>query len=388
MALLAPPIQRRVQDRFFGWVHGNHLVYNCSWEDPRIDRELLRLDRSSRVVMITGGGCNALDYLLDEPAEVHSVDLNFRQNALLELKMQMLKSGATKDLFAFFGDGHHADYARIYRQHRGGLSASAATWWDQAAGMFSPAGRGGSFYYRGSAGLAAWIAMRVLIGHSREKTTLIQQLLSSSDLAEQASCFDQLDSVLWTPLSRWLLGQPALMTLLGVPHSQCSLMKEQGGLFTYIHRSLRAVLRDMSLRDNYFWRVYLTGSYTQECSPSYLNIENGHHIATRLGNLHWHSMSLIDFLRRNPGKYTHFVLLDHQDWLASHQPETLQREWELILQHAAPGAKVLMRSASSTVGFIPAFARECLQFYPHLTEAAHRKDRVGTYASTHLATLC
>ena len=36
--------------------------------------------------MLTSAGCNALDYLLDGPAEIHAVDVNFRQNALLELK--------------------------------------------------------------------------------------------------------------------------------------------------------------------------------------------------------------------------------------------------------------------------------------------------------------
>ena len=32
--------------------------------------------------MITSGGCNALDYLLDEPRRIYAVDMNPRQNAL------------------------------------------------------------------------------------------------------------------------------------------------------------------------------------------------------------------------------------------------------------------------------------------------------------------
>jgi hypothetical protein len=39
------------------------------------------------VVMITSAGCNALDYVLDLPAEIHAVDVNSRQNALLQLKL-------------------------------------------------------------------------------------------------------------------------------------------------------------------------------------------------------------------------------------------------------------------------------------------------------------
>jgi len=80
----APPTVRRrsliksSHDAVFRHVHGTQLIYNCAWEDPRIDRHLLQLDSRSRVVMITSAGCNALDYLLDTPAEIHAVDMNFR----------------------------------------------------------------------------------------------------------------------------------------------------------------------------------------------------------------------------------------------------------------------------------------------------------------------
>ena len=77
---------KATHDLIFHHVHGGQLIYNACWEDPRIDRALMRLDGDSRVVMITSAGCNALDYLLDGPAEIHAVDVNYRQNALLELK--------------------------------------------------------------------------------------------------------------------------------------------------------------------------------------------------------------------------------------------------------------------------------------------------------------
>ena len=73
-----------ISEKVFQRIHGNNLVYNTCWEDPRCDRQLLQLDAQSRVVMLTSAGCNALDYLLDDPTEVHCVDLNPRQNALLD----------------------------------------------------------------------------------------------------------------------------------------------------------------------------------------------------------------------------------------------------------------------------------------------------------------
>ena len=61
------------------------LVYASCWEDPRIDRAALRIGPADTVLTITSAGCNALAYALDGPKHVYAVDLNYRQNALLEL---------------------------------------------------------------------------------------------------------------------------------------------------------------------------------------------------------------------------------------------------------------------------------------------------------------
>jgi len=64
-----------LQERLFTFIHGNRLIYNACWEDPRLDRELLGLEPESTVVAITSAGCNVLDYLLDGPGVIHVVDV-------------------------------------------------------------------------------------------------------------------------------------------------------------------------------------------------------------------------------------------------------------------------------------------------------------------------
>ena len=66
-------------ETLFNYVHGNYLVYNTCWEDPRLDREVLSLGAEDELVLITSAGCNALDYALDGPRRIHAVDMNFRQ---------------------------------------------------------------------------------------------------------------------------------------------------------------------------------------------------------------------------------------------------------------------------------------------------------------------
>ena len=100
--MAAAPVDR-LQDWIFQKVHRRNLVYNTCWEDPRCDRNLLDLDSQSKVVMITSAGCNALDYLLDEPAKIHCIDMNPRQNALLQLKLATFRNSTFETLDHMFG---------------------------------------------------------------------------------------------------------------------------------------------------------------------------------------------------------------------------------------------------------------------------------------------
>ncbi len=97
----------------FKTVHRRYLIYNMCWEDPRIDRQLLGLDGSSKLVVLTSAGCNALDYLLDGPAEIHAVDVNPRQNALLQLKLALIERGDFDDLEQMFRRGAHPRFRAL-----------------------------------------------------------------------------------------------------------------------------------------------------------------------------------------------------------------------------------------------------------------------------------
>ena len=107
-------IRKLAHDFVFNRIHRSQLIYNTCWEDPAIDRKLMRLNPESRVVMITSAGCNALDYLLDDPGEIHCIDVNPRQNALLHLKMAAIKRLSFEDFFLLFGCGCHAKIERIF----------------------------------------------------------------------------------------------------------------------------------------------------------------------------------------------------------------------------------------------------------------------------------
>ncbi|AOS43273.1 hypothetical protein Verru16b_00316 [Lacunisphaera limnophila] len=378
---------KATHDLVFHHVHGGQLIYNACWEDPRIDRQLLGLDERSRVVMITSAGCNALDYLLDGPAEIHAVDVNHRQNAVLELKLALIRRGDFGDLFEFFGIGSHERFRPVYRALRAGLSAPAKAFWDDHITFFDPGSMKKSFYYHGAAGMAAWLMGGALFRAKPNIKNHALCLLDADTLAQQARVYALLEPKIWGKLSHWLIRQRLLMTLLGVPAPQIKLIDDHypGGVTAYVKDKLRHVMSELPARENYFWRVYMTGSYTLSCCPNYLREENLPGLAARADRVHPHTCTVTQFLQQHPGVYSHYVLLDHQDWLAHHDPTALAEEWELIFANSRPGTRILMRSAGLDLGFVPPGVRSRLRFHPERTEPLHRTDRVGTYGSLHFA---
>src|SRR5215203_998538 len=105
--------QSVLQKLFAVWFDA--FVYNQIWEDPRVDLQALELNRDSRVLTISSGGCNALNYLLENPQSVTAVDLNRHHIYLLNLKIAALEFlPSYEDFFNFFGygksDGNVANY--------------------------------------------------------------------------------------------------------------------------------------------------------------------------------------------------------------------------------------------------------------------------------------
>ncbi|MEZ4617498.1 MAG: DUF3419 family protein, partial [Caldilineaceae bacterium] len=233
-------------DMLFKAIHGNTLIYNACWEDPRIDRKLLELDAKSRVVMLTSAGCNALDYLLDGPAEIHTVDVNPRQNALLQLKLATLRHASHDDLFIMFGYGAHAGIDLLYARIRPLLPDFARHYWDKHTHYFQPTGSRKTFYYHGASGWAAWLFSRHLLQIKASLRDGLLELLECDTLRSQRQVFAKIKTELWNQLTCWVVQQPLLMSMLGVPQSQMQLMRAQeGSIQAYIDRCLRHVLTEI-----------------------------------------------------------------------------------------------------------------------------------------------
>lgn len=395
--MLAAKLSRAV----FNFTHGKNLVYNTCWEDPRLDRIALKLTESDRLLVITSAGCNALDYALDGLERVDTVDVNPRQNALLELKLAGIRQLDFETFFELFGRGRLPDWNTIYRESlRDALPQAAREYWDKNGKFFHGRGRRPSFYFRGSSGFFAW-SMNAYVNRIAKIRPQVERLLEAQSIEEQREIYyKEVKSAFWGPKMEFLLRRDSTLSLLGVPRAQRRQLEKfyPGGIAKFIEDRLDAVFTKLPLKDNYFWRVYMTGEYTRDCCPEYLREPNFARLKGGLvDRIHTHTTTILDYLESTTQTYSRYVLLDHMDWLAEHHADILQRQWQAIVDHADDNSILLWRSAALQVEFINPIEvqlngethtlGELLEYNVALAAELHAKDRVNTYGSFDIATL-
>jgi S-adenosylmethionine-diacylglycerol 3-amino-3-carboxypropyl transferase len=394
------PVMEWVSGRVFNFVHRNNLVYNTCWEDPRLDRIALELGPQDNVLVITSAGCNALDYALCEPNHVYAVDMNPRQNALLELKIAGIKHLEYDDFFAMFGEGRLRRARSIYKEKlRDSLSEWSQTYWDKWIKRFFDNPKR-PFYFRGTAGTFARF-IKIYFDRVIKVRPHVDAVLNAPTMEEQQRIYaEYLRPLIWTRSLRFAMGRDTTLSMLGVPRAQRRQIDTQypGGVVSFIHDCLEAVFSKLPLQDNYFWRVYMTGSYTRTCCPEYLKEENFHKLKAGLvDKVSVHTNSVQGFLEQHDGTISRYVLLDHMDWLSDKYFSLLESEWAATIRRAAPSTRILWRSGGLRTDFLNDVKikvdgqtrrlPELLEMHPQLAAELHEKDRVHTYGSFYIADL-
>lgn len=388
-----------VNRRIFTTVHGNNLVYNTCWEDPRLDREALQFGPDDNVLVITSAGCNALDYALAGPNQVNAVDMNPRQNALLDLKMSGIRNLEFEDFFAMFGQGHLPGVKKIYEQKlRAELPTWSADFWDKKIKWFD--NRRKTFYFRGTSGTVARL-VKIYTDKVIRVRPHLDSLLNADSVDEQKTIYEtHLKKKFWSGLIKFTMNRDTTMSMLGVPKAQRKQIETQykGGLVRFIQDCMESVFVELPMKDNYFWRVYMNGSYSRDCCPEYLKPDNFQALKNGLvDRITTHTDSVQGFLEKYDGKISRYILLDHMDWLSDQFFPLLESEWQAIVDRAAPGARIIWRSGGLRTDFIDEVKinrdgeiqkiSPMLSYDEPLAHRLHEKDRVHTYGSFYIAEL-
>ncbi|MBX3652122.1 MAG: BtaA family protein [Burkholderiales bacterium] len=392
-------MSERMNERVFDALYSRSLIYNTCWEDPAVDRQALGITAEDTMLVITSAGCNVLDYALAGPRRIHAVDANPRQTALLELKLAGIRRLSHTDFFMLFGEGRHPHFHELYHDVlRRELSPFAQQFWDGAGDWFSRRNPRNTFYFHSLSGRVA-LLFRHYLDLQPKLRDAVDELVEAKSLDEQCSIYDsRVAPRMWNRGVSWALSRQITMSMLGVPAPQHEEVRRQhaGGVPGFVREAVEYVFRRLPLWTNYFWRVYVRGSYSRDCCPEYLR--RGNFLALKNGlaeRITFHTCTVTELLRDKQPRVSKFVLLDHMDWLGSFKPGALSEEWAALLDCAAPGARAIFRSAHARPAYLDTLTvpgagqgrplRELLDFHPALAARLTREDRVHTYAGFHIA---
>lgn len=370
-------MKNSLSNLWFKYLTSHFLIYNTSWEDPEIDRNLINLHPTSDLLMITSAGDNAFDYLLDCPSSIDCIDINPYQNALLNLKYALFEFGSFEKLNSMFLTGKTKHYQSIFNDIKHLLNPHSRKFWSSNIHWFS-ADKG--FYNSGLTGYFAGV-LNFLIDIKGLRSA-VNSIITETSPDKRARIFEtEIAPALWQGFSQHFWKSKLILSLAGVPDTQRSSITD---LNEYMKTTLWNLFVKQGVNKNYFWKLYLEGNYTETCRPNYLKKENYVLIRSQLHNLSHSTGTVTEFLNTSSKKYSHFVLLDHQDWLVGNGTDQLEKEWISILKSAKPKAKILMRSVHKNTEFLPPFVQSKVKPVPVSKDYLLQNDRVGTYPSTFL----
>ncbi|BFZ60065.1 hypothetical protein YB2330_001087 [Saitoella coloradoensis] len=369
-------------------------IYAFTWEDPREDLNVLKVREDDVIVCITSGGDNALAYALGakKPKRIHCVDLNPCQNHLVELKLAAFTVCGYEEFWRLFGEGWHGDFrGLLLKRLAPHLSAPALEFWVRNAGSFAKLG---GLYDSGHSGVAIkaarWLFRIFGLGGA------VREMCQTKTLEEQGRVWkERIRPVL---LSGWvnkvLYANPVfLWKALGVPINQWKMILAEQTMFEYVANTFDPVIESTLLRDdNYFYLLCLTGRFTKECHPHYLD-EESHEKLSQPGALDMfrlHTDFIGDVLGTlTPGTVTKAVLMDHADWFEERGDRSeIRGELSVLRRAMKVGGEVLFRSAAMQPWYVEEYERAGFRCRPVEVRSKGRCiDRTNMYASTWLAVL-
>lgn len=379
-----------LHERMFTYLFSG-LVYPQIWEDPVVDMQALKIGSNDRLVAIASGGCNVLSYLTANPAAIYAIDLNHAHIALNRLKVTAVQYLPSYEAFAdFFLRGNCASNVKLYDLLLADrLDAQSRRYWDtrrlNGRRRISDFSRG--FYSTGLLGrfIGSAHMLARLLGVD------ISVLMKAKTLDEQKRVFEEKIAPLFDhKILCALLRSPTSLYGLGIPPAQYDALvaDHEHGLKGALRQRLARLACDFPIRENYFAQQAFGRRYLDEKNahlPPYLERENYQIVRSRADRIESLHGSLTDFLsQRSDASLDCYVLLDAQDWMDNIQLNAL---WSLIDRTAAPGARVIFRTAADE-RLLPGRVGDHILSKWRFAEVESRellaRDRSAIYGGVHL----
>jgi S-adenosylmethionine-diacylglycerol 3-amino-3-carboxypropyl transferase len=370
------------------------FVYNQIWEDPQIDLQALKLDEHSRVLTISSGGCNALNYLLENPQTITAVDLNRHHIFLLNLKIAALRFlPSHADFFNFFGFGKHDENERNYKNFIApNLDENTRKFWEENSMLH---GKRIDFFKKG--GLYASSRNARFLGFFHRLAHLCgcrpEEILRAETFEEQEKIYQKQIAPFFDTFFMKAVGKlPVTMFGLGIPPQQYEELKKDltadKTIIDVYRERVRRLACAFPIQENYFaWQAFARKYDTENrrAIPEYLKEKSYAPLQANINRLQTKIGSVTDEIKIQPkNAFNRFVFLDAQDWMNA---ETLNDLWQTIAEKGERGSRIIFRTASAHSPIetnLPNALREKFVYEKDFSEKLFTQDRASIYGGFHL----
>lgn len=243
------------------------INYSQCWEDPVVLRKALSVKTGDVVLSITSGGCNSLALLLDDPAAVIAIDKNPAQNYLLELKIKAIQYLPYGDCLELLGLRDSTSRLRHFEQLAPKLSAEARAWWQSNKQLIKLGVMASGRFERYIAFFRRFLLPLV------HRTSVIESCLNQTSLEKQINFYH----TTWN-CRRWrmlfnIFFNKILLSLFG-RYPGAFVYADTRSISRHFFERFEYAMTRIPIKDNYFLRYMLTGSYIENSLPVYLDPEN------------------------------------------------------------------------------------------------------------------
>jgi S-adenosylmethionine-diacylglycerol 3-amino-3-carboxypropyl transferase len=374
------------------------FVYNQIWEDPRVDLQALKLDDNSRIITISSGGCNALNYLTVSPEGVTAVDLNRHHIFLLRLKLAALKHlPSYEDFFNFFGYGKNEKNVENYKKYLAeNLDPGTRKFWE-SNGFFGSILYGDRINFFKKGGLYEHSRNGYFLRFFHKFANILgckpAELIKAKTPEEQEELYQKYISPFFDSFLIQTIGKmPVTMFGLGIPPQQYDELKKdlaEGGNVIDIYRERAHRLAvEYPIYENYFaWQAFARKYDTEnrQAVPDYLKEENYPTLKANADRLKTDIMSVTEKIRQEPhGAFNRFVFLDAQDWMNA---EVMTDLWQTIADMAESGSRIIFRTAGASSPIetnLPPELRAKYHYEEEWSKELFKQDRASIYGGFHL----
>ncbi len=255
------------------------LVFTHNWEDPESDLAALRIKSNDVVQAITSGGCNVLGFLLHDPKEIYSVDINPAQSYLLELKIAAIRLFDFKEFIAFAGLTDCDNRIELFSKLKHLLGSNAVAFWDKQTRIikqgFIMNGKYERFIKLAGNLISALQGRKKVLGLFVKKTKL-----------EQEAYFDNVWNTHRFKYIFKILFNKRILARRGLVADYFTFDDGSKSFADSFYNRSKKAFRDIPIETNYFLSLYLLGRFSSPDEvPAYLRQENYEIIKTRVDRI-------------------------------------------------------------------------------------------------------